>query len=76
MTTISITEKDLHFLMGAMEIGMNVITNDNYEDYYNGERGKDFDSKEKLIKNYDKLQDKISKANNRIRNKNKKLLNS
>ena len=28
MTTISITEKDLHFLMGVMEIGMNVIIND------------------------------------------------
>jgi hypothetical protein len=72
MTTISITEKDLVFLMGALEIGMNVICSDNYENFYNGENGKDFDSKEKLIKNYDKLCDKISNAEKRMKKKNKK----
>ena len=72
MTTISITEKDLVFLMGVMEIGMNVIINDNYEDYYNGEDGALFDCKEKFLKNYDKIQDKISNAEKRMKKKNKK----
>ena len=73
MTTLSITDQDLVFLMGVLEIGFYVVFNEDPDDsdYFDGSRGKGFDSRENFCKSYEKIMKKISNADKRI-DKNKK----
>ena len=72
MTTLSITDQDLVFLMGVLEIGFcDIFQGDDDSDYFDGSRGKGFDSRENFCKSYEKIMKKISNADKRI-DKNKK----
>jgi hypothetical protein len=78
-TTISITDKDLPLLLGVMEIGYYVILEEMDDDgehcsndYFDGSRGKGYDSIENFKKTYEAFNSKMLNASKRIRKDKKK----